>query len=382
VVQIAKRMHSSWMRGAGTLVLGAVILVFSRVRLHADGATEKGASGSKLGKEAAERASVVIEGIRSGWKSMRTFHFVYRREVWHDRKSPEGETAVYLGEIFGKDGKIRNKADMAFQAGQRDMAWDTFFDGVDYKSYHKPKGDKSQAEFAGVWKPAGSEGQLKFDEYLSTLLLATVSDGQTTPTADWLAESLVKDVRVKDDNVWGKLWQIDCEARPGSNYQTALFTVIPQKNFPILRAEFHARAPWDDVTIEKFSEFRDYRGILFASRAEIITKSHTKSENGIIRETTFKDAIDLKTADINGAVDDREFAFEFPAGMRVLDFRTKTVYQWPRGSGWEQPFAEGVNTATTRSASGTKRWAVISAVAVGSAVVLASLVFLRRTRVH
>jgi hypothetical protein len=130
----------------------------------------------------------------------------YRREIWNDRCVPEGTTVVLEGELFGKAGKVRNKSAQKFAAGRMDMSWDTYFDGVDYKSYHRPDGPKSAADYSGAWKPADEEGRLPFDESVSLTILATMHDGKFSPIADWLAESNITQVTVQKDDKWGEVW--------------------------------------------------------------------------------------------------------------------------------------------------------------------------------
>jgi len=326
-----------------------------------------------------DRGSVVIEGIRSGWKSIRTFHLTYRRDIWRDRFVPEGDTVILEGEMFGKAGKVRNKSAQKFRAGQMNMSWDTYFDGVDYKSYDRPDGPQSQADFSGAWKPAAEEGRVPFDESVSLTILATINDGKFSATADWLAESHITHVNVKKDGKWGEIWELEIDPRPGGGYARAALTVIPQKNFPVLGAEFRGRVPGNEIVTQTFSDFHDHRGILFAHRTENITIGHVDA-SGKARTTTIKTTMVFSQVDINGAVADEVFAFDFPKEMPVLDFRTKTVYQWPRGSGWERPFAQ--NTRPPEIVAARNSWTIPTAIAVASAVILAAWLIRRRMSPH
>jgi hypothetical protein len=326
-----------------------------------------------------DRATVAIEGIRAGWKAIRTFHLTYRRDIWRDRLVPEGETIFLEGELFGKAGKVRNKSAQKFDAGRMDMSWDTYFDGVDYKSFHRPDGPKSKADYSGAWKPADEEGRVPFDESVSLTILATINDGKFSAIADWLAESHITRVNVKKDDKWGEVWELEIDPRP-NGYAKAKLTVIPQKNFPILGAEFHAIAPGNETVTQTFSDFHDHRGILFAHRTEDVTTGHFDA-NGNARNTTAKTTLAFSQVDINGAVADEVFAFDFPKEMPVLDFRTKTAYQWPRGSGWERPFAQ--NTRPTEAvAVAARNWTVPTAIAIVSAAVLAAWLIRRRMLPH
>jgi len=152
--------------------------------------------------------------------------------------------------------------------------------------------------------------------------------------------------------------------------------VIPQKNVPILSAELHATAPGNECVIQKCSDFQEHRGILFSHRTESVTNGHVETK-GNARPTTIKMTLAFSQVDINGAVADDVFAFDFPNEMRVLDFRTKTIYQWPRGSGWERPFAQPTRP-TEPVAAVTSNWTVPTAIAIASAVVVAAWVIRRR----
>jgi hypothetical protein len=327
-----------------------------------------------------DRATVAIEGIRAGWKSIRTFHLTYRRDVWHDRFGLEGDTVVLEGEMFGKAGKVRNKSAQKFNAGLMDMSWDTYFDGVDYKSYHRPDGAKSKADYSGAWKPADEEGRVPFDESVSLAILATINDGKFSAIADWLAESHITHVNVKRDDKYGEVWVLEIDPRAGSAYAKAKVTVIPQKNFPVVSAEFHAIPPGNETTNQTFADFQDHRGILFAHRIEDVTTGHFDA-NGNARNTTIKTTLAFSQVDINGAVADEAFAYDFPKEIPVLDFRTKTVYQWPRGSGWERPFAQ--NPRPTEVVAGvTRNWTAPIGIALTSAIILAAWLVRRRMLPH
>jgi hypothetical protein len=269
-----------------------------------------------------DRARRAIEGIRAGWRSIHTFHFQYRLETWRRRSASPGETVVTTGELFGKDWKVRHRLRLKTSNGELDRIMETSIDGAALKSYSLPGGPQSHVRESGVWQAPPPAGSSPFDGTISSIYAVVYDGGRVaTPMADWLAKGRIRSVTVRQDQVWGELWDLNVAPRSESSLVEATVTLIPQKNFPLLQTKLRPRGPLNEDVTNTFSEFRDHRGILFAHRFESTSQPHLQSAGGT-GDATVKITLTFSDVDINGQVADSSLAFDFPKDIPVVDLRS------------------------------------------------------------
>lgn len=305
-----------------------------------------GASSEPLAEQDSDVKRLIIDGIRSGWESVRTARLEYEIRATSDRFRPKGQpsTAQLIGSLWKDGPRVRDKYSRTTGDGAGDCDFDYYADDADVKEADVPK---REPHAGGSWQIANPKDALPFGNLLSYDLLCVVPDGKATKLADWLEKSRIDKIEPVHDSDGNLEYEFHCLPFGPDQIASLTLRIIPKRNFPVRHAVVVLSDAWNTRDETTLSGFEDHFGILFPTKVTSNTLNFIPREEGERQTATSTKEISFNNVEINRPIDPTAFVFQFPDGAIIHDFRANSMYRWPPGSSPAFPLARP--TPGTRS---------------------------------